>query len=150
MSNKRRNLSRKKNQEITKAENQSGAYGKHVTASAYYSGPLPLPQHFAQYEEIAPGTAAKLVTMCVEEQQHRHTLQRQAMDDERDRRRDMSRLAWGGLIFGTALILALMSASIVLVMLGQAVGGIATLIGALAACGAAIWRQTSKHRQDNK
>jgi hypothetical protein len=40
-----------------------------------YSGPLPHPDHLAQYEAVVPNSARTILDMAVREQAHRHRMQ---------------------------------------------------------------------------
>lgn len=42
-----------------------------VLMAQAYSGPLPVPQHFEQYEKILPGSADRILAMAEKEQQYR-------------------------------------------------------------------------------
>lgn len=44
-----------------------------------YRGPLPPPRMLADFEEAHPGTAAQILAMARDEQQHRHRMQRRAL-----------------------------------------------------------------------
>lgn len=37
-----------------------------------FQGPIPRPEHFAQYEQTLPGAADRILTMAEKEQEHRH------------------------------------------------------------------------------
>lgn len=43
--------------------------------SISYSGPLPVPAHLAQYEEILPGAAERILKMAEEQSIHRRALE---------------------------------------------------------------------------
>jgi uncharacterized membrane protein len=48
---------------------------KLVTVSQQWSGPLPSPAAMAEYDRIAPGTAAKLIDAMLVEGEHRRRLE---------------------------------------------------------------------------
>ena len=43
-----------------------------VSESRHYSGPLPLPEDLAKYDQIVPGAAERIIKMAENEMQHRH------------------------------------------------------------------------------
>lgn len=48
--------------------------------SARFSGPLPLPSSFREYDEILPGSAERILRMAEEEQAGRHEWDKAALD----------------------------------------------------------------------
>jgi len=46
-----------------------------VAASETFRGPLPHPRHLKDYDDIVPGSAAKIINMAYREQSHRHKMQ---------------------------------------------------------------------------
>ena len=95
-----------------------------TTALASYSDPMPLPEHFAEYERIAPGTAERIVRMAEREQEIRATTMEGSVKNER-RRIDGAILLGVGIlaISGYATYL---NEPVIAVPLGLA--GIATLV----------------------
>lgn len=55
---------------------------RRVVTQAQFSGPLPLPALFKQYDEILPGAAERIMSMTEREQAHRHTWETNALDSE--------------------------------------------------------------------
>lgn len=45
-----------------------------IQTESRFSGPLPHPELFAQYNKVLPGTAERIVKMTESEQGHRHSL----------------------------------------------------------------------------
>ena len=43
-----------------------------VSESRHYSGPLPLPEDLAKYDQVVPGAAERIMQMAEKEMQHRH------------------------------------------------------------------------------
>lgn len=43
-----------------------------VSQSRHYSGPLPLPEDLARYDQVVPGAAERIIKMAENEMQHRH------------------------------------------------------------------------------
>ena len=46
-----------------------------IEVAESFSGPLPIPQHFREYEEISPGAAKLIIDMARNEQIHRHQVE---------------------------------------------------------------------------
>ncbi|MCK5644321.1 MAG: DUF2335 domain-containing protein [Gammaproteobacteria bacterium] len=69
-----------------------------------FSGPLPHPQHLQAYDNIAPGTALRIVTMAEKQQNHNiDTESKLVKSDISDRRL--------GMVFGAGLFLLLILAA---------------------------------------
>ena len=43
-----------------------------ISQSSHYSGPLPLPEDLARYDQIVPGAADRIIKMAENEMSHRH------------------------------------------------------------------------------
>lgn len=48
----------------------------------HYSGPLPSPDYFRQYNEILPGAAERILLMAERQSDHRRLMQQKALDAE--------------------------------------------------------------------
>ncbi len=46
-----------------------------VERSDFYSGPLPTPQAFSEYDQALPGAAERILSMAEREQTHRHAIE---------------------------------------------------------------------------
>ena len=97
----------KKNQVVT-----------HQSMTAGYSGPLPLPAHFREYEEILPGAAERILALTEKQSAHRQYLEKHVAKGD-------GRRAWAGLVTGGLLAGGCIGGGIWLVSLGHATGGIA-------------------------
>ncbi len=53
-----------------------------VLQAEMYSGPMPHPAHFAQFEQTLPGSADRILTMTELEQAHRHSWEDKALAGE--------------------------------------------------------------------
>lgn len=84
--------------------------------AAQYSGPLPLPQHYAQYEEILPGAADRILSMAEKEQSHRH-----GEDDK------VNNYPYWGLAVGAILSILCFTFSFLLFLNNHSGGGFAML-----------------------
>lgn len=60
-----------------------------VLARADFSGPIPPPRLLAEYEEICPGLADRIVSMAEKESAHRHTMDGQSLSADIDIQRKM-------------------------------------------------------------
>ena len=85
---------------------------------AEYSGPLPLPAHFREYEEILPGAAERILALSEKQTEHRQYLEKHVTKGD-------GRRAWTGLIAGGLLAGGCIGGGIWLVSLGHTTGGIA-------------------------
>lgn len=65
-----------------------------------YSGPIPPPEHFAQYESVLPGASERILAMAEREQEHRH-----------HNDREFNKLSFIGLWIGSILTLILIGVS---------------------------------------
>ncbi len=84
---------------------------------AKYSGPLPLPDHFRQYEEILPGAAERILCLAERQSTHRRSLEQHVTKGD-------GRRAWGGLFVGAILASGCVGGGIWLVSIGQVWGGV--------------------------
>lgn len=48
---------------------------QHVQVQQHYSGPLPQPEALAQYDQIVPGAAERIIKMAEKEMDHRHRVE---------------------------------------------------------------------------
>ena len=62
-------------------QNAPKAIVAQVKASAIFTGPLPPPQILAQYEQITPGFANRVMTFAEEQQRHRIELESQVIPE---------------------------------------------------------------------
>jgi uncharacterized membrane protein len=75
---------------------------------AEFSGPLPPPSYFRDYETVIPGAAGRIIAMAEKEQKHRHDWERSAL-----------RNTSFGLWFGFLIALGLLGGAIYSVSVGQ-------------------------------
>lgn len=103
----------------------------------FRSGPLPLPDDFARYDEVHPGTAERLLAMAEKEQSHRHELE--SAESSHDRDQDRRGLRWGGILTLSGMICALIAllsvlgAGVWLIVHGHPIGGYTALVTATVA-----------------
>lgn len=83
---------------------------------AEYQGPLPLPDHFRQYDEILPGAAHRILSLAEQQSAHRQYLEKHVI-------RGDGRRAWCGLIVGFILAGGCIGGGIWLASTGHEVPG---------------------------
>jgi uncharacterized membrane protein len=93
-------------------------------SSKSFSGPLPSPESLAEYEQISPGFADRIVKMAEKEQVHRH---------EQDNLRwpAQKKLLSRGQVFGFILSLSIVGGGIWLLLENKPIYGFTTLLGAI-------------------
>ena len=77
-----------------------------------HSGPLPPPDQLAEYEEVLPGLAERIVRLTEKEQDHRHDIVSQAL-------RRSARLRERGQAMGMAALLITLGFCVYLASVGQ-------------------------------
>ena len=75
-----------------------------VQTSMRYAGPIPPPEMLAQYEEVLPGIADRIMTKAERQQAHRHKAEMTLIRN--DGRQSMAGMAIGGAAVVTALVVA--------------------------------------------
>lgn len=108
---------------------------------AEFQGPLPPPQVLAQYNEVVPGLAERVVQMAESQSRHRQELERQVVAANVAAEK---RASWFGFILLTLLSLG----GFVLISRGYGPHGIAIVIGALASfAGAYVWGKKQQQKE---
>ncbi len=74
-------LAKQKNQPAEKTASHTIVQSEVRAVS--YSGPLPPPEHLAQYNAIVPGAAERILAMAEREQEFQHKAQETALTNER-------------------------------------------------------------------
>ena len=87
----------------------------------HFSGPLPHPAILAQYEEILPGSADRIVTSAESQMNHRQSLEKAVITA--NNRRETSALVIAGIL---ALVISV--GSLALIFTGKSVEGLSTII----------------------
>jgi uncharacterized membrane protein len=102
--------------------------------TSFFSGPLPPPETFKEYEKALKGSADRILKMAENEQSHRHRLDLEEIRSERL-----------GLGAGFALAAILMMGGLVLIGIGRDIGGVAVIGTAIATiAGVFIYSQRRK------
>lgn len=91
-------------------------------AAASFAGPLPIPQHLAEYDQIVPGAASKIIDMAVDQAEHRRGLEKTVIAGA-DKR------ATHGLYIGGAVAALVVILGFILIMTGHSGYGLAAIIG---------------------
>lgn len=102
----------------------------HLLMVEQFSGPLPRPQDLAKYDETLPGAAERILVMAEKEQSHRHEMDREeARQTDYALKADVSTI-FRGQIFTFILIGFLVTATVVLLVMGLNVAAFLTFAGA--------------------
>lgn len=93
-----------------------------------FSGPLPKPEHFGQYERVLPGTAERILKMAEKEQDHRHAMDREEASQFRYALTEDIRSIHLGQRFTFVLIAVMVISAIVFTALGMGYAALCTII----------------------
>jgi uncharacterized membrane protein len=106
-----------------------------------FSGPLPPPESLAEYEQISPGFADRIVTMAEKEQIHRH-------ESETGRWDVHKKLLTRGQVFAFILSFSIGAGGFWLILNDKPIAGFVTLLGAIATvAGPFIYQMRWKKKQ---
>ena len=97
-----------------------------VTYAEHYQGPLPPPVHLADYEEICPGAADRIITMAEYQAGHRQDIERRVVKSQ-----SINSLA--GIICGFLLGLASIGFGAWIVVTGHSLEGLGTMLMGISA-----------------
>lgn len=111
---------KKKKQDAVVPTNQSLTYGEH------YQGPLPPPTHLADYEDICPGAADRIITMAENQAGHRQDIEKRVINSQ-----SINSLA--GIICGFLLGLASIGFGAWIVVTGHSLEGLGTMLMGISA-----------------
>jgi uncharacterized membrane protein len=89
--------------------------------AAIYSGPLPPADQIRAYEEVLPGSADRILAMAERQQDHRHSLERVAVDEAASRSR------WG-LRLGFVIAVLVVGVGAAAIFTGHALAGFAVIV----------------------
>lgn len=98
---------------------------KETKIASFFSGPLPHPETFKQYEEILPGSADRILTMAEEQGRHRREIEKIVIKNEA---RNSSR----GLLFAFIVAVIIVLVGGTLVFFDKAGWGLALILTGLA------------------
>lgn len=111
--------------------------------AAMYSGPLPPPSDLAQYDAIVPGMAERLLTKFEQQGAHRMSLETHVIHS------DATRANWGlaaAFVFG----LALLGASVYLIVNGYEMAGIVAIVTEFLTYGGLFLYGSETRRRERK
>ena len=111
------------------------------SVAAAFQGPLPLPSHLREYDEIVPGAAERILAMAEKQSVHRRDLEAYVTRGDGHR-------AWAGLVIGGMLAAGCIGGGIWLVSLGQSSGGIAIATSTVATLAAVFVYGTQSRRKE--
>jgi len=99
--------------------------GVQISHHEAFSGPLPHPGHLAQYEQVHPGLADRIVKLVEREQEAQHEMQGNVVEHHEIEIRGDQRLRTMGMVLAAVVALAWMVAVAVLTLEGHdTVGGV--------------------------
>jgi uncharacterized membrane protein len=102
-----------------------------ITATAeFYQGPFPHPEFLKKFDEIEPGSSARLLNLIVDQGRHRMGLETHAVNSDIKR-------SWWGLILGFVVVMSACGVGGAAVWTGAATAGcslIGAAIASLAGC----------------
>ena len=87
-----------------------------IQMSGQYSGPLPIPSHLEQYEQILPGAADRIIRMAEKQSEHRQELEKRVIKSD-------TRNSLAGLIFGFIIGIVGIVRGAYLISIGQIIEG---------------------------
>jgi uncharacterized membrane protein len=90
---------------------------------AHFSGPLPPPSHFAQYDTVVPGAAERILSLAEQESRHRRSIEKMIAEAEVDDRVAARRERKRGQDYGLAIGLFTISAGALTACLGHPIVG---------------------------
>lgn len=100
-----------------------------------YSGPIPPPNHFAQYENVLPGAADRILSMAEREQEDRHR------SNKMDRK-----LSFIGLWLGAILTLIIIGVAVYAIFCGAVKEGVIVLGTIIAISGIYVLRKSPEKK----
>lgn len=92
-----------------------------------YEGPLPHPDLMEKYEKIQQGAANRILSMAEKEQEHRHTIDNQILED-RKQERDTQMT---GFKVGVGVVVFIVLVSAYLIYMNKTTEGVVALIAAI-------------------
>lgn len=108
-----------------------------------FSGPLPPPATLAQYNDVVPNGAERIMAMAERQQEHRHQIENRAIRGNIFDQRL-------GLILGFIVMMSVASAGMWCVYLGKDTAGLAALLGSVAGPVAAFIYGRKKQSDERK
>ncbi len=111
-----------------------------------FSGPLPHPDILRQFEQVAPGSAERIIKMAEDQSSHRRDLEKKVIES------DISRSKWGQ-VLGFVIAITGLLVSVVIGIFGNPIAGVVMGAGTIASL---VWvfmygsRLRSEERKDKQ
>jgi uncharacterized membrane protein len=113
-----------------------------ISKEQLFVGPQPPPELLREYENIAPGSASKLLQMGFDEQKHRHAWEMRILS-QKDELIRLDRCdftyAMAGLVLGFLALLAILGVGVYALTIGHVKIAAACLTGSFAAAAASVF-----------
>ena len=117
-----------------------------ASIEASYSGPIPPPRMLAQYDQITPGLASRLVAHAESEAQHRREMERLIIDAQIEDRKHYYREARCGQICALIITLAALATGSYTALNGHEVAGSVIGIGGIGGIVTTFILGSNRHR----
>ena len=115
-----------------------------VARSEFFSGPLPLPDHLREYENILPGSADRVIKMAEDQAQHRRRLEESVINSN-------TKLEARGQILGFVIAMTALLGGGYIIASGQSFWGAAVVITAVTGLsGLFVWKSRERKRELNE
>jgi uncharacterized membrane protein len=95
-----------------------------TSTTEFYQGPFPHPEFLKKFDEIEPGSSARLFNLIVGQTQHRMGLENRVIDSD-------IRRSWWGLILGFVVAMSASAAGGLAIWKGSPVAGCSLIGGAI-------------------
>jgi len=138
---KRQDLSKLRRQPSNLPEKQQSQSDTNQVVAARYEGPLPPPGILAGYDEIVPGSAAKIIERFLEQGTHRMQLEKVVVHGGN------KRANWG-IVAGFVIAMTTIVGAIYAMSLGYDVAGTAVVIASLASLVGTFLYGTKSRREE--
>jgi uncharacterized membrane protein len=109
--------------------------------ASFFSGPLPRPQLFREYEEICKGAADRILTMSEKEGDHRRALEVKAADSAISTERRAQYFGFSAYVLTTVMGGALLLLGVPAIGITMVIGSLVTLLGA------GIWNKYEERKR---
>lgn len=130
-------------QQASKKEKTSVIATRQEVLMSAYSGPIPPPEILEKYENLAPGTAEKLINQTLRQSEHRMNIENKVIDSKISD----SKL---GIILGFILGLVALIGSFYLISIGKDIVGVGVLIISIGSGVANFIYATKSNREERK
>lgn len=114
-----------------------------VSAKSTFSGPIPPPNALEDYEVILPGSADRILTMAENQSKHRIEIESSVINSK-------IKQSYIGMYLGFVLALFMCGTSTFLIYSGKSIGGLATLVTAIAGLVGAFIYGTNSNRKERE